>query len=249
MELQGKNAIISGCARGIGRRILERFAEHGANIWACTRKSDEAFNAELVALAERCGVTITPVAFDLRNQDEMKAAVTTILASKRRVDVLVNNAGVTYNALFQMTSQEKMREVFEVNYFSQMLFTQYVVKMMVRTKGGSIVNISSTAALDGNAGRSAYGASKAALLCSTKAMAEELAAFNIRANAIAPGITQTDMVGESMSDDAIQKTISQTALKRMGAPSEIAEAAVFLASDLSSYITGQVLRVDGGLKN
>jgi 3-oxoacyl-[acyl-carrier protein] reductase len=165
------------------------------------------------------------------------------------VDVLVNNAGITYNALFQMTSMEKMREVFEVNFFAQVAFTQYIVRLMARQKSGSVINISSSAAIDANPGRSAYGASKAAVICMTRAMAHELAEQNIRANAIAPGITDTDMVEASMSQETIAATVAQTRLKRMGKPSDIADAAVFLASDLSSYVTGEILRVDGGLQN
>ena len=146
-----------------------------------------------------------------------------------------------------MTSMDKMREVFEVNFFSQFLFSQYVVKLMVRQKSGNIVNIVSSAAIDGNPGRSAYGASKAALICLTKVMAAELAEHNIRVNAIAPGITETDMVEQSMSQEIIRETVASTMLKRIGRPIDIANTALFLASDLSSYITGQVIRTDGGL--
>jgi 3-oxoacyl-[acyl-carrier protein] reductase len=120
---------------------------------------------------------------------------------------------------------------------------------MVRQKSGSVINVSSTAAIDANPGRSAYGASKAAVICMTRAMAHELAGHNIRVNAIAPGITETDMVLDSMSQTAIDAAVQQTRLKRLGKPSEIADAALFLASDLSSYMTGEVLRVDGGLQN
>jgi 3-oxoacyl-[acyl-carrier protein] reductase len=247
MLLKDKNAVITGCSRGIGKKVLELFAQNGANIWACYRKPTEEIEIYLKDLGEKNGVTITPVYFDLANEEQIKEGFKIISSAKQKVDILVNNAGVTFNSLFQMTSIAKMREIFEVNYFSQMLFTQYIVKIMVKYKGGSIINISSSAALDGNSGRSAYGASKAAVLCSTKAIAEELAMYNIRANAIAPGITETDMVAESMTQETIQKTIDQTKLKRIGQPSEIAEAALFLASDMSSYITGQVIRVDGGL--
>lgn len=245
--LKGKNAIITGCARGIGKQILQKFAENGANIWACIRKPDKEFSEYIHQLSEQYKVSITPIYFDLGNTEEIKNAVKEIRQSKQPVDILVNNAGITYNALFQMTSIEKLKELFEINFFSQFIFTQYVVKLMVRQKAGSIVNISSTAAIDANSGRSAYGASKAAVICVTKAMAEELAEYNIRANVIAPGITETEMVSASMTTEVIKETIEQTKLKRIGKPFEIANAALFLASDLSSYVTGQVLRVDGGL--
>lgn len=245
--LTGKNAIITGCARGIGKRILENFAANGANIWACIRKPNEEFTSFVQELAAQHQVTITPLYFDFANTEEIKAAVLEIKKSKESIDILVNNAGITYNALFQMTTMEKLKEVFEINFFSQFLFTQFVVKLMTRQRSGNIINISSSAAIDANAGRSAYGASKAAVICMTKALARELAEYNIRANVIAPGITETDMVTASMSDEVINTTVAQTKLKRIGQPFEIANAALFLASDLSSYITGQVLRVDGGL--
>lgn len=249
MLLSDKNAIITGCARGIGRQMLITFAENGANVWACCRTNTPEFDEFTAQLAAANSVTITPLAFDITDAARMKEAVKAIQSAKVSVDVLVNNAGITYNALFQMTSVEKMREIFEVNFFAQMAFTQYIVRLMARQKSGSVINISSSAAIDANPGRSAYGASKAAVICMTRAMAHELAEQNIRANAIAPGITDTDMVEASMSQETIAATVAQTRLKRMGKPSDIADAAVFLASDLSSYVTGEVLRVDGGLQN
>lgn len=248
MLLKGKNAILTGCAKGIGKSILELFAQNGANIWACCRKPTEEFEKYINELVAKNGVMITPLYFDLVNTDEIKAAVKKILESKQKVDILVNNAGVTHNSLFQMTTMEKMKEIFEINYFSQMLLTQYISKIMVKNRGGSIVNISSTAALDGNSGKATYGATKAAIICTTRAISKELAEYNIRANAIAPGMTQTDMVASSMSDKVIQETIQQINMKRMGQPNEIANAVLFLASDLSTYVTGQVIRVDGGLQ-
>jgi 3-oxoacyl-[acyl-carrier protein] reductase len=249
MILENKNAIITGCARGIGKNILIAFAENGANVWACCRTQTPEFEQLTAELALSHHVRITPVYFDLTDTASLKEAIKKIMAEKAPIDALVNNAGITYNALFQMTSMEKMHEVFEVNFFSQMALTQYIAKLMVRQKSGSIINISSSAALDANPGRGAYGASKAAVICMTRAMAHELAEFNVRANAIAPGITDTDMVAASMSQAVIDATILRTSLKRIGKPMEIANAAVFLASDYSSYLTGQVLRVDGGLQN
>ncbi len=246
MLLSGKNAIITGSAQGIGKVMLETFAANGANVWACARRKTDEFEANAQLLREKYHVEIWPVYFDLQDHEQLKAAAKSITGTKQTIDVLVNNAGITYNALFLMSSMEKLREVFDVNYFSPFLFSQYIAKTMMRQKKGSIVNISSSAGIDGNAGRSVYGASKAAVICTTKAMAEELGEFGVRVNSIAPGITRTTMI-TSMTDKVIQETISQSDMKRMGDPQDIANAAVFLASDLSSYVTGQVLRVDGGM--
>jgi 3-oxoacyl-[acyl-carrier protein] reductase len=245
--LKDKNVIITGCSRGIGRSMLKIFAKNGANVWACVRKQNDDFVLHCEKISVENNIQITPVYFDFADSEQIKAAVKAILSAKLPVHALINNAGITFNALFQMTTMEKMKEIFEINFFSQILFTQYIVKMMIRQRNGSIVNISSSAAIDANPGRSAYGASKAALICVTKSMASELAEYRIRVNAIAPGITETDMVSQSMSQEVINETIALTRMKRIGKPDDIAYAALFLASDLSSYITGQVIRVDGGM--
>lgn len=242
--LEGKNAIVTGCARGIGNQIMETFAAHGANVWACARTQTEAFEENAGRLSEEYHVRVTPVYFELTDKEQMKAAVKQIMSAKLPVHILVNNAGITYNALYQMSTIDQIHQTLETNFIAPYLFTQYIVKLMLRNKCGSIVNISSSAALDGNSGRSVYGASKAAVICSTKALAEELGDKGIRANCIAPGITRTDML-DSMTEEVIDETIMATDMKRAGLPQDIANAALFLASDLSSYITSQVLRVDG----
>lgn len=244
--LEGKNAIVTGCARGIGKSIVDVLASNGANIWACARTQSEDFENHIQEVSNKFNVTIKAIYFDLSNKEEMKIAVKQIMSDKINVDILVNNAGITYNSLFQMSTQNKIEEVMNVNFTAPFLFTQYVVKLMLKCNKGTIINISSSAALDGNAGRAVYGASKAALLCATKALAAELGDQGIRANIIAPGITETDML-ESMTDEVIRDTVMSTDLKRSGKPSDIANAVLYLASDLSSYVTGQVLRVDGGM--
>ena len=246
MLLKGRNVIITGTAKGIGNVMLEAFAANGANVWACARTKTDEFEANAQALREKYHVEIWPVYFDLQDHEQLKIAAKSITGSKRTIDVLVNNAGITYNALFLMSTREKLQEVFDVNFFSPFLFSQYIAKTMMRQKKGSIVNIASSAGIDGNAGRSVYGASKAAVICATKAMAAELGESGVRVNAIAPGITRTTMT-TSMTDRVIQDTILRTDMKRMGEPEDIAKTALFLASDLSSYVTGQVLRVDGGM--
>lgn len=244
--LFGKNAIITGCARGIGSAILESFAKHGANVWACARNLTPEFELWCTEVAAKYGVQIFPLCFDMKNKEEMKNVVKLLMKSDIKVNVLVNNAGITYNALHQLTSEAALREQMEVNFFAPFLFTQYIVKLMLRNGSGSVINIASSAALDGNSGRTAYGSSKAALLCATRTLSREVGAQGVRANVIAPGITETNMIS-SMTDAVIAETVASTDMHRIGLPADIAGVAVFLASDLSSYITGQVLRVDGGM--
>jgi 3-oxoacyl-[acyl-carrier protein] reductase len=191
-------------------------------------------------------VTITPVAFDLADPDKVKEGTREILGHKVPIDVLINNAGVAAGAFFHMTSMKDLRHVFDVNFFGPLLFTQGISRYMTRFKQGSIINIASVAGLTGDAGMTSYGSSKAALILATKTMATELGAMNVRVNAIAPSITVTDMF-DQMEVKARTRLIESSALKRPAQPREIATVALFLASDLSSYLTGQVLRVDGGI--
>ena len=246
MLLRGKNAVITGCRRGIGKATLELFARNGANVWACCRVVDTEFNSYIDNLARDTGASIVPVCFDLSDKDQIRNGVKVIVGSKRNIDILVNIAGITYNALLGMTSSIKLEETFNVNVFAQIYFTQYIAKMMMRQKQGNIVNVSSMVGLDGNYGQVAYSASKAAIVGVTKTLARELAEYKIRVNAVAPGVIDTDLIA-----DAPQKTIEQmlerSCLKRLGEPEEVANLILFLASDLSSYITGQIIRVDGGM--
>ena len=247
MLLKNKTAVITGCNRGIGKKIVEVFSENGANIFACIRKSDEKFNTYINQLKKKFGNEITPIDFDLGNENEIKDAANKILKTKKSIDILINNAGIVHNSIFQMTSIKKLKEVFEVDFFSQTIFTQYILKSMVNKKNGSIIYISSSSALDGNEGRSAYSSAKSAMLTQAKVLSRELGAHNIRVNTIAPGLTDTDMMKINTKPEIIKDVVSKSSLKRVGNPSEIANTVLFLSSDLSSYITGQVIRVDGGM--
>lgn len=245
--LKGKKAVLTGANRGIGKSILKLFAENGADVWACARTQSAEFENFAAQLATENQVSINCLYFDLNDEAAMKEAVKQIRSVKQSIDILVNNAGVIQTSLFQMTSLAAMKELFDTNFFSQMQLTQFILKLMLKSESGSIINISSSAAIEGNDGRSAYSASKAALIAVTKSMSKELGGHNIRVNAIAPGLTQTDMMVDSIAADALQETLARTCLKRVGRPDEIAAAVLFLASDLSSYMTGQTLRVDGGM--
>ncbi|MBR5837251.1 MAG: SDR family oxidoreductase [Victivallales bacterium] len=245
MSFKERNIVITGSNRGLGRAAVEAFAAAGANVWACARKPSEAFEADMKALAEKNDVVIEPVYFDLTDVAAVKAGIMLFASEKRTVDVLVNNAGMPYGGLMMTTPIDKLREVFEVNYFSQIRMMQMVGKLMMRQKSGSIVNIASVGGIETTPGYLAYGSSKAALIWATKMIAKELAPFGIRVNAVAPGLTKTDMGGYKSSDE-LEKTIARTALKRMAEPKEIVNGILYLASDESSFVTGTVLQIDGG---
>ena len=247
MLLKNKSAIVTGCNRGIGKAIIENLAKNGANIWACIRKQNKEFSNYLKNLQKKTGVTIEEIYFDLNDIDEVKKSAQKIVSQNKPIDILVNNAGIIHTSLFQMTPIEKMKEIFEINYFTPLFFTQYIVKKMAQQKKGSIINISSSAAIEANEGRLAYASSKAALITSTKVIAKELGRLNIRVNAIAPGLTETDMMRNSTPENVLKETLKRIPLNRVGSPNEIANVVLFLSSDLSNYITGQVLSVDGGM--
>jgi len=247
MLIKNKSAVITGCNKGIGKEILETFSENGANIFACVRKIDKNFVQLSKDIEEKYHNKIIPIELDFSNEKLVKEAADKILNSKEKIDILINNAGMIYTGLFQMTSKKKFEEIFNVNFFSQSLFTQYIIKSMTKNKQGSITFISSTAAVDGNIGRSAYVASKASINSLAKVLSRELGPYNIRVNAIAPGLTDTDMMKQNTPEKFIKDAINNTSLKRIGSPKEIATVALFLSSNMSTYITGQVLRVDGGM--
>ena len=247
MLIQSKTAVITGCNRGIGKKILEVFSANGATIFACVRNVSEEFKTFANEMEKEFNNKIIPIQFDLNDEDQVKKAASSILSSNSPIDILVNNAATIYTALFQMTSIKKLKETFETDFFSQTLFTQYILKSMIKKKSGSILYISSSSALDGNEGRSAYSSAKAAIIAQAKALSREVGMYNIRVNAIAPGLTDTDMMKENTPKEIVNEVASKTSLRRIANPQEIANAALFLSSDLSSYITGQVIRVDGGM--
>ena len=239
-------AVVTGANRGIGYAITRTFASQGATVFACVRETNPDTLANLKALEAEYGVAVHVVSLDLADDVSIKRAVKEIVAASPRIDTLVNNAGVASGSLFQMTPVSEMRRVFDVNFFGPLVLTQGLARLMSRNKSGSIVNIASTAAMVADAGTLAYGSSKAAFARATQSMATELGASGIRVNAIAPGVTRTDMF-EQMSPAASDKLIAASAMKRPAMPQEIANVALFLASELSTFVTGQVIRVDGGM--
>lgn len=244
--LDKKTAVITGANRGIGRAVAEAFAMQGADIFACARKKSSGFEEDMHRLEEKYHVTVFPVYFDLCNADEIKSAVKQMREKKRPIDILVNNAGILseYQS-FTMMPMEKVRRLFDVDFFAQMEFTQYIARLMQRNRSGSIVYLSSIASIDAFFSSYDYAACKAAINTAMKQQARELGKSGIRVNAVAPGIVQTDMIKDSDKDN-LNSILPAVMLQRFGRTEEIANAVMFLASDLASYITGQVLRVDGG---
>jgi len=247
MLLDNKTVVLTGSNRGIGKKILEVFSLNGAKVFACVRENNDSFKSYVDQLEKKTKNQIIIIKLDLSNEEEIKNAANEIILSKVPIDILINNAGIIHNSIFQMTSIKKFKEIFDINFFSQVLFTQYILKSMVKNKKGSIVNISSTSGIDSNAGRSAYSASKAALISQSKALSRELGIHNIRVNTIAPGLTDTDMMKDNTAKNVIENVLENVSLKRLADPEEIANAVLLLSSDLSSYITGQTIRVDGGM--
>lgn len=245
MRLQGKNAIVTGSNRGIGLATVKRFAQEGCNVWACARKQNEEFENEMKVLSEQYHVWIKPVYFELSDETGIKEGLKSIFAEKLPIDILVNNAGIPFGGLMMMTPVSKLKEVFEINYFAQIQITQLVVRIMMRQKSGSIINMASVGGIETEPGYLAYGSSKAALIWATKCMAKELGPHGIRINAVAPGLTQTSM-GNYKNEEELNKVINRTSLHRMAEPDEICQAITYLASNEASFVTGHVLVVDGG---
>ena len=238
-----RTALITGAARGIGKAAVKVFAQNGWNIIAHARKRTEEFENYLSELSKSHKVSVTPVYFDMLDTAAMKECVRELKKSKITVDALVNNAGVAHGGLFQMTPVSAIKDVFDVNLFSHMELTQLVMKIMPK-ENASIVNVASVTGIDFRAGNSAYGVSKAAMIAWTKVLQTELHG-KIRVNAVAPGLTETDMA-KKMEDKLQAITLSRAVMGRLATPEEIAETIYFLSSDKASFITGQVLKVDGG---
>ena len=247
MLLKNKTAVVTGCNKGIGKKILEVFSSNGATVFACIRNPDKEFKSLINEIEKKYKNQIITIQFDLADENQVKDAANNIISSKKSIDILINNAAMIHTAIFQMTSIKKLKEVFEIDFFSQTNFTQYILKSMVKNKKGSIVYISSSSALDGNEGRSAYSSAKAALITQSKVLSRELGVYDIRVNTIAPGLTDTDMMRKNTTEETIKDVLSRVSLRRVANPEEIANAALLLSSDLSSYVTGQVIRVDGGM--
>lgn len=243
--LQGKTAIVTGGSRGIGKGIVEAFAQQGANV-AFTYSSSSSAADALAEEIKKHGVKAKGYQSDAASFDQSQKLVEDVLNDFGTVDILVNNAGITKDNLLMRISEGDFDKVIEVNLKSVFNMTKAVQKTMLKQRSGSIINMSSVVGVKGNAGQTNYAASKAGIIGFTKSVALELGSRNIRCNAIAPGFIETEMT-EKLDENTVQAWRDAIPLKRGGTPEDIAQACVFLGSAMSSYITGQVLQVDGGM--
>ena len=243
--LEGKTAIITGASRGIGRGIAEAFAKHGANVaftYSSSAEAAKVLEDELTAL----GVQAKGYQSNAADFNEAQKLVDDVIATFGNIDILINNAGITKDNLLMRISEEDFDTVINVNLKSVFNMTKAVQKTMLKNRKGSIINMSSVVGVKGNAGQTNYAASKAGVIGFTKSVALELGSRNIRCNAIAPGFIETEMTAK-LNDDVVQGWRDGIPLKRGGTTEDVANACLFLASDMSAYITGQVMNVDGGM--
>lgn len=243
--LNNKIALVTGASRGIGRAIAIKLAQQGANV-AFTYLSSVEKGLALQDELAQYGTKVIGYQSDASDHKAAEELINQVVADFGTVDVVINNAGITRDGLLMRMTEEQWDEVMRVNLKSVFNLTKAATKVMMRARSGSIINVTSVVGITGNAGQANYAASKAGIIGFTKSVAKELGSRNIRCNAIAPGFIETEMTGE-LNAKAIEEWKQSIPLKRGGQPDEVADCVVFLASDMSKYITGQVLQIDGGM--
>ena len=246
LDLTDRVAIVSGSSRGIGLAIAKRLAEHGASVVLNGLREENTLRDRANEISQAYGVRVVPVIADISTDVGAQLLVRSAFSEFRRLDIMVNNAGVLRDSLIGMIGAEDIDETLRINLRSVITGTQAASRLMIRHNSGSIVNIASIIGRYGNKGQLVYGASKAGVIGATYSAAKELASSGIRVNAIAPGFIDTDMI-RRINQDIYAERIRSIAMGRIGTPNDIADAALFFASDLSRYVTGQVLGVDGGM--
>ncbi len=242
-----KVVCITGADGGIGREITKKFAAEGATLILTSIAESPAFTDFVAELKKDYKVEVHPFFFDLSDEEAIKNGLKDIKALKLKINVLINNAGMPHLAILPFTKMADVKKVFQVNYFAQLQITQSLLSIMVKDGSGCILNAASIAGIDGDMGNAVYGATKASMILFTKVLSKELAASKIRVNAVAPGLTSTPFA-DAMGDKAKASMEQISSMGRMATPAEIANAYFFLASDEASFINGQILRVDGGVK-
>ena len=243
--LKGKKALVTGSSRGIGRKIVEVFLANGAEVWGLCSKPSAA-KVELEAMASEKGTAFHEICANVGDAEQLSEVVKAALAEAGNFDILVNNAGITRDGLSFRMKMEDWQNVLNVNLTGTFVITQIVSNAMLKARSGSIINMSSIVGVHGGAGQVNYSASKAGLIGYSKSLAKEVGARGIRVNCIAPGFIETDMTAV-LKEDYVKAMLDTVPMKRGGKPEDIANVALFLASDMASYVTGQVIGVDGGM--
>lgn len=245
--IKNKLALITGCNRGIGKSLIDSFANNKCNLICCTRKKNLSFLKYCKKLEKKFKIKIYNFYADLEKLEEAEQMAQNIVKLKKKIDIIINNAGYNYTALINSSNKQNLIKVFNINFLSVFLFNQIILRQMIKNKAGSVINISSSASDICPAGRSIYAASKAALEKFSNTLSKEYGAFNIRSNIISPGLIDTKMLWESSSKESIEKIINSLPLKKIGTKNDVVNLVLFLASDKSSYITGQNFKINGGL--
>ncbi len=243
--LRGKNVILTGATRGIGNVILQLFAQNHANLWCLVRRPDERFLDQAEALESAHGIRIRAVTADMEHAESIREALHQIFAEKRPIDILINDASVNAHGSFLTTSRSELDRLFQVNCLSQLQIIQMVSRKMILQKGGVIINITSASGFEHNVGNFAYAGTKALMNWATQTISRELAPYHIRVNAVAPGVTDTDM-NRAYEAEIAENVMPSMNIQRKAEPMEIAEGVLFLASERASFVSGQILRIDGG---
>ena len=248
MEEERKIVLVTGASRGIGKETAKVYAENGYDV-AINYVSDKTDVEGIKKEFEEMGVKCLMVKADVSNEEDVNNMVESVISEFGKIDVLVNNAGITKDTLLMRMSKEDFDKVIDINLKGTFLVTKAVTKYMMKKRCGSIINLASVVGVVGNSGQSNYSASKAGIIGFTKSVAKELASRNIRANAVAPGFIETDITDMTnvLKDDIKENIGNQIPLKRMGTAREVAEVIYFLGTEKSSYITGQVINIDGGM--
>ncbi len=246
-EFKNKVVCITGADGGIGREITKRFAAEGATLVLTSIAESAAFNEFVTELKKEYQVDVHPFFFDLSDEEAIKLALKDIKSLKLKINVLINNAGMPHLAIVPFTKLSDLKKVFQVNYFAQFQITQGLLGSIVKDGSGVILNAASIAGIDGDPGNAVYGATKASMIMFTKVLSKELAPQGIRVNAVAPGLTSTPFA-DAMGDKAKASMEQISSMGRLATPKEIADTYYFLATEDASFINGQVIRVDGGVK-
>lgn len=246
-RFSNKTVCLTGADGGIGKEICRRFAAEGAELITCSLADSNSYQTFLEELRQEYGTRIYPFFFDLSSEETIKAGIAEIKSLKPKINVLINNAGMPHLAILPFTKMSDVRKVFQVNYFAHLQITQALLSLIVKDGGSSIINTCSIAGLDGDIGNSVYGATKASMAIFTKILSKELANARIRVNGVAPGMTDTQFA-QAMGEKAIASMKEISSMHRLATPAEIADSMLFLASAEASFINGQIIRVDGGVK-